>query len=232
MNGNYNDILDVILTVINNDEEVSNSIIITGSIIPYVILNEESKQIHDDFLFLVKDKKMNVIRKKMEKLYEEYEFEYISDSKKICKKDYGFEIQYEGTNIGFYPYSLINGIFKIKTYRQISKSKILLKVIGFNNISKNTLIKSMKFSDNKLRILSPEFMLTYLESKENNLNENNNTIMLKKVSDESIIKALKKSNIKCKVNKQLINIYYKKIMTIIIIVLLLLIIVGILIIKK
>ena len=67
MKGNYNDIIDIILTLIQ-DYEIQKSIAISGSIVPYLIMNIESKEYHNDFHILVKNKNMNYVRNKVKKL--------------------------------------------------------------------------------------------------------------------------------------------------------------------
>ena len=67
MNGNYNDIIDIIITLID-DEEIANSIVVSGSIVPYIIMNKESYEYHTDFYVLVKEKKISNVRDKIKKL--------------------------------------------------------------------------------------------------------------------------------------------------------------------
>ena len=107
MNSNYNDIIDIILTF-TSDEELSGDIAVSGSIVPYLVTNKESLEYHSDFYILVKNKKINLVRDKIKKLTKEYEFDFISDSKKYSKEDYGFKVKYQGTTVGFFPYSLID----------------------------------------------------------------------------------------------------------------------------
>ena len=63
MNSNYNDIIDVILTLVD-DEEIRSDIAVSGSIVPYLVANKESLEHHTDFYILVKNKKMDLKREK------------------------------------------------------------------------------------------------------------------------------------------------------------------------
>ena len=67
MNSNYNDIIDIILTL-TDDEDISNNIAISGSIVPYLVTNKESLEYHSDFYILVKSKKIDLVRNKVRKL--------------------------------------------------------------------------------------------------------------------------------------------------------------------
>ena len=84
MNSNYNDIIDIILTL-TDDEDISNNIAISGSIVPYLVTNKESLEYHSDFYILVKSKKIDLVRDKVRKLTKEYEFDFVSDSKRYSK---------------------------------------------------------------------------------------------------------------------------------------------------
>ena len=195
MGSNYNDIIDIILTLIN-DSEIQDSILISGSIVPYLILNQESKENHTDFYILVKSKKIDIVRSKLHKMSREYAFDITSDSKKISGIDHGFKIKYESTIVGFFPYTLIDNNLTIKTY-SIDKDnmQIKLKTKYIPNITKNMVIRSTHFSDNKIRIISPEFILIEKEMRERQTgNPTTETLrLLSKISDESVLEVLRKS---------------------------------------
>ena len=166
MNSNYNDIIDIILTF-TSDEELLGDIAVSGSIVPYLVTNKESMEYHSDFYILVKNKKINLVRDKIKKLTKEYEFDFISDSKKYSKEDYGFKVKYQGTTVGFFPYSLIDNNLTIKTYA-INKdnTKISLKKKIIPDVKKSSVIRLINFSKQKIRIMSPEFILADKETKE------------------------------------------------------------------
>ena len=166
MNSNYNDIIDIILTF-TSDEELFSDIAVSGSIVPYLVTNKESMEYHSDFYILVKNKKINLVRDKIKKLTKEYEFDFISDSKKYSKEDYGFKVKYQGTTVGFFPYSLIDNNLTIKTYA-INKdnTKISLKKKIIPDVKKSSVIRLINFSKQKIRIMSPEFILADKETKE------------------------------------------------------------------
>ncbi len=195
MNSNYNDIIDIILTLIN-DEAIANNIAISGSVVPYLVTNKESLEYHSDFYVLVKNKKIDMVRSKIKSLSREYEFDIISDSKKYSKEDYGFKIKYQGTTVGFFPYSLINNDLTIKTFA-INKdgTKISLKKKIIPNVKKSSVIRLINFSRSKIRIMSPEFIMADKEIREKEPgNPTGETMyLLNKISDESVLKVVRDS---------------------------------------
>jgi len=195
MNSNYNDIVDIILTLVE-DEEIRSNIAISGSIVPYLVTNKESYEYHSDFYILVRNKKIDLIRSKITKLTKEYEFDFISDSKKYSKEDYGFKVKYQGTTVGFFPYSIIDNDLTIKTYA-ISKDndKISLKKKIIPAIKKSSVIRLINFGKDKIRIMSPEFILADKELKEKQPgNPTKETMhLLDKISDESVLKVVRES---------------------------------------
>lgn len=201
MNSNYNDIIDIILTF-TSDEELSGDIAVSGSIVPYLVTNKESLEYHSDFYILVKNKKINLVRDKIKKLTKEYEFDFISDSKKYSKEDYGFKVKYQGTTVGFFPYSLIDNNLTIKTYA-INKdnTKISLKKKIIPDVKKSSVIRLINFSKQKIRIMSPEFILADKETKEQQPgNPTTETMyLLNKISDESVLKVVRESFTNAKV---------------------------------
>lgn len=195
MNSNYNDIIDIILTLIS-DEDIKNNVAVSGSIIPYLVTGEESFEYHSDFYVLVKNKKIDMIREKVKKLTKEYEFDIISDSKKYTKEDYGFKIKYQGTMVGFFPYSLIDNNLTIKTYAlDKGNDKISLKKKIIPSVKKSSIIRLVNFSKTKIRIMSPEFILAEKEVREKAPgNPTGETMyLLNKICDESVLKVLRES---------------------------------------
>lgn len=202
MNSNYNDIIDIILTLIE-DDDIKNNIAVSGSIVPYIIIEKESLEYHTDFYILVKDKKINFVRKKIKNLSTEYEFDITSDSKKYSKEDYGFKIKYESTVVGFFPYSLINNDLTIKTYAMSKdKTKIKLKKKIIPSVSKSSIIRLVNFGKNKLRIMSPEFILADKETREQTVgNPTDETMtLLDEITDKDVLRLLRRSIADTKVN--------------------------------
>ncbi len=202
MKSNYNDIMDIILTI-TQDEEISKSIAISGSIVPYIIANKESDEFHSDFYILVKSKMMNKIREKMKKLSKEYQFDMVSDSYKITKSDFGFKMKYENTVVGFFPYSLIDNKLTIKTFSVNDEEKeIKLKIKVVPDVAKSSVIRLVNFAKDKtLRIMSPEFVLADKEMREKQPGNPTETTMklLNKICDESILDVVRKSVSKAEV---------------------------------
>lgn len=195
MNSNYNDVIDVILTLVD-DDEIKNNVAVSGSIVPYLVSNKESLERHTDFYILVKNKKMDLIRNKIKKLTKEYEFDFVTDSKKYSKEDYGFKVKYQGTTIGFFPYSIIDNNLTIKTYSlSKEKDKVSLKKKIIPNVRKSSVIRLINFQKKQIRIMTPEFILADKESREKEPGSHTNETMrlLDKICDESILKVVRKS---------------------------------------
>lgn len=201
MNSNYNDIVDIILTFAE-DEDIINNIAISGSIVPYLAMEKESLEYHSDFYILVKNKKMDLVRKKIKELTKEYEFDVISDSKKYSKEDYGFKIKYLSTTVGLFPYSLIDNNLTIKTFA-INKdgTKISLKRKLIPSVSKSSVIRLIRLGKGKIRVMSPEFILADKEMRERTPGSPTDETMnlLDKISDESVLKVVRDSVTNAKV---------------------------------
>ncbi len=237
MNSNYNDIIDIIITLIQ-DEEIASSILVSGSIVPYIISNKESFEQHTDFYILVKEKKIALIRKKIKKLSKEYLFDVVSDSKSYSKEDYGFKIKYENTTVGFFPYSLIDNKFSIKTYG-INKDtmEVRLKTKVISNVAKSSVIRLTNFNNDKnIMIMSPEFILADKEIREKEPgNPTTETMrLLNNICDESVLKIIRESvkNTKVRVQTKKLKQNNSILITILILLLILLMIILFLSLKK
>lgn len=203
MKNNYNDIMDIILTFIK-DEEIAKNILVSGSIVPYLISSKVSHEYHSDFYFLVENNKINEVRKKIKDLSKEFLFDITSDSKKYCKEDYGFKIKYEDTSVGFFPFEFKENTFTIKTYSiKMEEKKIYLKDKNIYDVTKNLIIRQIPFSkDSILRLTSPEYV--FLDKKMRERKPHNPTPetmeLLDRICDESVLKVLEESMIKMNVN--------------------------------
>lgn len=208
MKSNYNNIIDIILTLIQ-DKEIQENLIIGGSIVPYLILNKESKEYHPDFYIYFKEKKFDIIRRKVKKMCKEYEMDIISDSSKNSDKDYGFKVKYDNTIVGFFPYSLINNNFKYKSYNINTENKtIKLKDKIINGVSKSDVIRSCEFSNMKIRILSPELVLSQIQTigSDDMFEIKEHVELLKKIVDKEVLR-----NVRTLVNKSKTDIESRKI---------------------
>lgn len=203
MKNNYNDVIDLLLTIVE-DEEVRKSILICGSIVPYIILGEESKENHTDLYIYVKRTKIDLVRKALIKLSKKYELDIVSDTKKLGKYEFGFKIKYEDTIIGFFPYTLINNKLTVKTYRvNTDEKKIEYKTKVLEDINKEDIIRSVMLSDKAIRIISPEYLLVDLEQK-GELHNKTYIKRLANISDNSKIVKLRLSysNIKVEIENR------------------------------
>ena len=199
MKNNYNDVIDLLLTIVE-DEEVRKSILICGSIVPYIILGEESKEYHNDLYIYVKRNKMDLVRKALIKLSKKYELDIVSDTKKLGKYEFGFKIKYEDTIIGFFPYTLINNKLTVKTYRvNTDEKKIEYKTKVLEEINKEDIIRLVMLSDKAIRIISPEYLLVDLEQK-GELHNKTYIKRLANISDNSKIVKLRLSHSNIKVD--------------------------------
>ncbi len=196
MKSNYNDIVDVILTIAN-DEDLVKNIAVSGSIVPYLITSKESDEYHSDFYILVNEKQINEVRKKIKAYSRQYEFDFIADSYRRTDKDCGFKMKYEDTVIGFFPYSLIDNVLTIRSFSIDDDDRVITeKTRIIKNVAKSSVIRLISLNgDRKLRIMSPEFILVDKESREkepgNPTYETMN--LLDKISDESVLRAIRRS---------------------------------------
>jgi hypothetical protein len=229
MKSNYNDVIDLLLTIIE-EEEVRKSILICGSIVPYIILGEESKEFHNDLYVYVKRNKIDLVRKELIKLSKKYELDIVSDTKKLGKYEFGFKIKYEDTIIGFFPYTLINNKLTVKTYRvNTDEKKIEYKTKVLEGINKEDIIRSTMLSDKAIRIISPEYLLVDLEQK-GELHNKTYIKRLTNISDNSKISKLRNSYSNIKVELESRNMVEKTpfLNILIVILFVILLIVGIL----
>lgn len=208
MSSNYNDIMDIILTLVE-EEELSKYILVSGSIVPYLISNEESKDIHNDLYFYVDESKMSFVRKKLKQLSKEYLFDIISDSIWCSKYDFGLKIKYEDTIAGFFPFNIKDNVLSIKTYLLNEEQRLIaLKTKKIPEISKNSTLKYVNIVKNKIiRVASPELVLAMAKQKGKikELYSKKTRSLLYKQSDDSVLKVIEES-----VAKQDINIVKTK----------------------
>lgn len=211
MKSNYNDIIDIILTFLE-DEELSKCILISGSIVPYLISNEESKETHNDLYIYVYEDRLKFVRKRIKELSKEYLFDIVCDSKWYSKYDHGFKIKYEDTIAGFFPCLFKNNTLTIKTYALRKEQKdISLKTKVIDEIYKNSAIKYVNLVRNKiLTVMSPEFILARAKSNGRIDKEySKKTIsLLNKLSDESVLKVIEDA-----ITKQKVDIIRRKVKT-------------------
>ncbi|MEG2351345.1 MAG: hypothetical protein RSA10_03455 [Bacilli bacterium] len=193
MKSNYNDIIDIILTLLN-DEKIADNIAISGSIVPYLILNKESDFYHNDFNIFVKENSLSYVKKELKRLSKEYEFDIIIDSAKYANEDFGFKITYENTVAGFYPYTLKDNKLIIKTFSYDGKDKVIKqkeKVVS--GVIKSDILRLITLNNDKtVRIMSPEYIKVDKEMKELTSEYDESLKMLDELCDYSVLKELRK----------------------------------------
>lgn len=202
MKNNYNDVIDVI-SKFNEDDEILNNTLVSGSIVPYLIEQKECPFFISDLCIYVKAKKMDFIRKKIIKLSKEYDFDIESDSTIYSDIDYGFKIKYQDTMVRFYPYSIIDNNLIINSYEINKDEKIIrLKQKKIPDIIKSDIIRRVEYYDRLIRIFTPEFILSMMEVKDEN--ETEIIKILDSITDEEVV-----SRLRIKVSKAK-NTYYEE----------------------
>ena len=190
MKSNYNDIIDMILTFVE-DEDILDNIVIGGSVVPYVIKKEEPNYLLKSFYILVKADKCNLVRSRIKRLSKEFLFDITTDSTELSGFDYGFKIKYEDTIVGFFPYESDENDILIKTYCVEKNKKIKLKDKLIPNLNERLLIRKALLDDTKnIYLISPEFIFAEQELNENVLGNELN-IDLKKICDAQVVDHLK-----------------------------------------
>lgn len=194
MKNNYNDIIDILMTLLN-DEEIASSIVVSGTIVPFLVTKKEPDEYIRDFSILVKKKNIDSIRKKVKNLSKEYTFDIVSDSKTYVVGECGFKIKYNDTNVRFEPYSFLSNNFKVSSYVLSEDEKeIITKTNTLYNVTKNCIIRYTTFSDDKkIRIISPEYQLSKIELMNKKAFGPSTKVieMLNRLSDESILKIVR-----------------------------------------
>lgn len=194
MKNNYNDIIDILMTLLN-DEEIASSIVVSGTIVPFLVTKKEPDEYIRDFSILVKKKNIDSVRKKVKNLSKEYTFDIVSDSKTYTVGEYGFKIKYNDTNVRFEPYSFLSNNFKVSSYALSEDEKeIITKTNTLYNVTKNCIIRYTTFSDDKkIRIISPEYQLSKIELMNKKAFGPSTKVieMLNRLSDESILKIVR-----------------------------------------
>lgn len=201
MKTNYNDIIDVFLTFLN-DERIKGDMLIYGSIVPYLISKKEPRENLKDTYILVETKEIKKFRKVLKELSKEYLFDIVDDSLYYGKDDYGFKMNYEGNIIGIFPYELYIDEFIIKTYKvDFEEKKIKLKTKVLDKVSSNSIVRqAMLTKNNLLKVCSPEYIMLYKVLKSKEFYKTETYKLLNQITDESIIKVLENSIAKIKIN--------------------------------
>lgn len=194
MKSNYNDIIDILMTLLD-DEEIASSMVVSGTIVPFLVTKKESDEYIRDFSILVKKKNIDSVRKKVKNLSKEYSFDVVSDSKEYTVGEYGFKIKYNDTYVRFEPYTFLSNNFKVSSYALSEDDKeIITKTNTLFNVTKNCIIRYTTFSnDKKIRIISPEYQLSKLELMNKKPFSSSSKVpqMLNRLSDESILKIVR-----------------------------------------
>lgn len=236
MNSNYNDIVDVILTLIKN-EDIRDSILVSGSIVPYIITKEESKESHRDLYIYYKEKKEKKVRKVLNKLCKEYEMDIVSDTLEAIDKDFGFKVKYQDNIIGFFPYKIVDNKLTLKTYVFDSKEReFKLKTKVIEHVNKSDVIRSSYISDTKVRITSPEYIYATLKETEDkdNYKDARYVDLLSRMCDDDTLEKLTNAarNTKIKIDKVKAKEKFSILSVIIVALILILLLVAFMFIKK
>lgn len=192
MNNNYKEVMDIILTFID-DEDIKDKLIYSGDIIPFLIKDKESNIYHNDFEIFVEFDDMQEVRNTMNSLSKEFDFEIIFDTNKVTTHDYGFRFKYDNTVVSVHPYTIKKNNLYIRSFSISSDLKrVVQKLKKIPNFDENEAFRILEIKENKvIKIITPEFLLADLESKDNT---NKEVIeMLYKISDKKLLKVVKKA---------------------------------------
>ncbi len=192
MNNNYGEILDIILTFVEN-EDICNKVIYSGSVIPFVIKKEESNIYHNDFEIFVEFDDMKQVRRAIYNLSREFDFEITIDTNKVTAHDYGFRIKYDNTIVSINPYTIKKNNLYIRSF-SVSQDmkKIIQKLRKIPNFNEREAFRTLEIEDAKvIKIVTPEFLLADLESKDDA--DKKIVEKLYKMSDKKLLKAVKKA---------------------------------------
>lgn len=192
MNNNYQEILDIILTFIE-EEDIKGKLIYSGDIIPFLIKDIESDIYHNDFEIFVEFDDMKKVRRIMNDLSKEFDFEMMFDTDKVTTHDYGFRLKYDNTIVSVHPYTIKKNNLYIRTFSISSDlKKVVQKLKKIPNFNESEAFRTLEVKENKvIKIITPEFLLADLESKDNT---NKKVLeMLYKISDKKLLKVIKKA---------------------------------------
>lgn len=192
MNNNYQEILDIILTFIE-EEDIKGKLIYSGDIIPFLIKDIESDIYHNDFEIFVEFDDMKKVRRIMNDLSKEFDFEMMFDTDKVTTHDYGFRLKYDNTIVSVHPYTIKKNNLYIRTFSISSDlKKVVQKLKKIPNFNESEAFRTLEVKENKvIKIITPEFLLAELESKD----DTNKKVleMLYKISDKKLLKVIKKA---------------------------------------
>ena len=198
MNNNYEEILDIILTFIN-EEDIKDKLIYSGDIIPFLIKNNKSDIYHNDFEIFVEFDDMPEVRKVMGGLSKEFDFEIIFDTDKVTTHDYGFRFKYDNTVVSVHPYTIKKNNLYIRSFSiSTDLKRVIQKLKKIPNFNEREAFRTLELKDDKvIKIITPEFLLADLESKDST---NKEIIeMLYKISDKKLLKIVKRAILKTEI---------------------------------
>lgn len=123
----FSQIQSVIQKTLKLLKENNLTIYISGGTVPYLLLNEDSKRLHDDVDTICRLEDIEKLRElfKKEGLYNP---EWDSKNYSQDEKDYGFEFKLDGTPFGIYPFEYKNGIitqYSFDPYNKMCKTKTI-----------------------------------------------------------------------------------------------------------
>lgn len=202
MDGNYEDIIDIILTF-QEEELIKDKLIYSGSFIPYLMDNVKTSDYIDDVRIFVNIKDIDSVRKELYRLSKIFMFDIVFDSIKLTENDYGFKFKYETTIVTVSPYSFKEKNLYFRTFLINNDLKtISQRQNKMQRFSETNFFRTQNLNeDDSIYINTPEFLLIKEQRKE----ESNIEIIniLKCYTDKKLLnivkKAFKNSEVKVKV---------------------------------
>ena len=117
----YSQATDVYKTLLKSFEDTGVDLYLGGGLVPYILMNEDSKRLHGDVDIVCSMNDMSKIRRRLKETAV-YNAEGDSINYATDGVDYGLEFSLNGVSIGIYPFEYENG--KITQYSWNSEKKL------------------------------------------------------------------------------------------------------------
>lgn len=117
----YSQATDVYKTLLKSFEDTGVDLYLGGGLVPYILMNEDSKRLHGDVDIVCSMNDMSKIRRRLKETAV-YNAEGDSINYATDGVDYGLEFSLNGVSIGIYPFEYENG--KITQYSWDSEKKL------------------------------------------------------------------------------------------------------------
>ena len=191
---------------LNCNKTHSNRTLILTVLFSFIFLISYSQnKVKKDDLFYVKitslkpEMTKDEVRKVMGGLSKEFDFEIIFDTDKVTTHDYGFRFKYDNTVVSVHPYTIKKNNLYIRSFSiSTDLKRVIQKLKKIPNFNEREAFRTLELKDDKvIKIITPEFLLADLESKDST---NKEIIeMLYKISDKKLLKIVKRAILKTEI---------------------------------